>query len=443
MNNNYYKSPKPSWLMRQFWKACGADAYLLERSTYSDQIKYFCLGGIVVATGVMAAMAGGYAFYTIFEPKGDAVENIMTSEALNSGANPRDFIHWPTVLLSTFFGLIWGLIIYNIDRFIVTSTGKGDGTEAITGQEIKSAIPRIIMGMIIALTISKPIEIRMFKTEIDAKLYEQQLELEKDFEIRTRKNFEDRINDLEKDDKIISEKANAIIRKINIKDSLYNVETTEGQGGRGEGEGPVAKALKAERERLEKQLESFQSNNKKKIESIEKRKAQIYKELDKALSNNKTVASGLNGLLQRISIISEIVDWKITTFITLLFMVIELTPIFFKMMLIKGPYDYMDENVKELARAESGIQVIYNFYKSKEELKNESADLSDNHIQKNKILDGYDVHKVINHAAELKAKERLIILKAQEELNEEIVRNWKEKKLKDIKENPDKYVDEQ
>ena len=66
MNNNYYQSPESTWLMRQFWKAAGADRYLLERSTYSDQIKYFCLGGIVVATGVLAGLAGGYAIYTIF-----------------------------------------------------------------------------------------------------------------------------------------------------------------------------------------------------------------------------------------------------------------------------------------------------------------------------------------------------------------------------------------
>ncbi|MEN9442525.1 MAG: hypothetical protein RLZ33_2602, partial [Bacteroidota bacterium] len=33
MNNNYYKSPEPTWIMRKFWKAAGADSYLLERST--------------------------------------------------------------------------------------------------------------------------------------------------------------------------------------------------------------------------------------------------------------------------------------------------------------------------------------------------------------------------------------------------------------------------
>ncbi|MBK7666683.1 MAG: DUF4407 domain-containing protein [Sphingobacteriaceae bacterium] len=63
--------------MRLFWKASGADQYILERSTYSDQIKYVCMGGIVIATGAMAALAGGYAFYTIFEPKGSALDSIV------------------------------------------------------------------------------------------------------------------------------------------------------------------------------------------------------------------------------------------------------------------------------------------------------------------------------------------------------------------------------
>jgi hypothetical protein len=188
MNREYYVTPKASALMRFFWKAAGGDRFLLEKATYADQMKYMCLGGIVVATGAMAGLAGGYAFYTIFEPRGSAIQHEF---------------HLTTSLLSIAFGIIWGLIIFNIDRFIVTSTGKGDGTEAITWQELMSATPRIIMGANIALTISKPIEIRMFKSEIDAKLHEEQLELQKDYEIRTRKNFEDRLKDLDGENVVI------------------------------------------------------------------------------------------------------------------------------------------------------------------------------------------------------------------------------------------------
>ena len=55
---------------------------------------------------------------------------------------------------------------------------EGDGTEAITSGEIRAAIPRIIMGIVIAITISKPVELRIFKTEVDVKLQEERLAFE-------------------------------------------------------------------------------------------------------------------------------------------------------------------------------------------------------------------------------------------------------------------------
>lgn len=124
MNRDFYKSPKPSKMMLFFWKASGGDRFILERSTYSDQVKYMCLGGIIVATGIMAALAGGYAFYTIFEPRGSAIE--------------VDTFSWSTSILSMVFGVFWGLMIFNLDRFIVSSTGVGDGTEAITWNDSRA-----------------------------------------------------------------------------------------------------------------------------------------------------------------------------------------------------------------------------------------------------------------------------------------------------------------
>ncbi|NBN99376.1 MAG: DUF4407 domain-containing protein, partial [Flavobacteriia bacterium] len=84
-------------------------------SPMQDRVKYAGIGGIVFATGLLAAVSGAFAFHTIFGPKGDAVD----ISALTTMAD---------ILGSTVFGLIWGLIIFNLDRFIVSSTGKGDGT---------------------------------------------------------------------------------------------------------------------------------------------------------------------------------------------------------------------------------------------------------------------------------------------------------------------------
>lgn len=410
MKNNYYESPKSSWLMRLFWKACGADRYILERGTYSDQIKYFCLGGIVIATGVLAGVAGGYAIYTIFEPRGQF--------ALND-----DEIHGQTLFMASVFGLIWGLIIFNIDRFIVTSTGKGDGTEKITRQEFFSAIPRIIMGLIIALTISKPIEIRIFQKEIEAALTgEQQTFIEeRSTEIREkyRKNHFERF-DLE-EEKIRAMEA-TLKADIRMKEEEMKEEETKGSAWSAVGNrGPQWQKIARERDQLNAQLPFVQQEMKEKLTELNSEKQKYMEKRDTELLNIEKKAQSMGGLLKRIQLAHQVAGWGISIFITLLFVVIELTPIFFKMMLIKGPYDYVDENIKELAKAEAGIEVVYDFYTDKE---------------------GMEKHKIINHAAELKRKEKLALIKAQEELNQEIIEAWKKKKKQEIKDNPDDFIQE-
>jgi hypothetical protein len=409
MKRDFYTTPKSNWIMRALWSCAGADSYILERSTYTDHVKYACLGGIVFATGFMAAMAGGYAFYIIFEPRGDALSATVDSAT-----------HLPTSIMATIFGIIWGLIIFNIDRFIVASTGKGDGTEAITFSEIKGAIPRILMGIIIALTISKPVELRMFKTEIDVALQTVQ-DLE---EIAMKENAEKvgRGEILEVQG-MIKEVESVIADKTEEARVLQVSATTEldGSGGSSEeGEGPIYRAKQALADRAKDELVALQ-----KIKTVELES--LYKELDDARNDlkeqkmkAKQSAHSLNGLLKRIEIAHRIAPWYLTLFITLLFMVIELTPIFFKMMLIKSPYDFMSDNIKSLLKAEQGIEIKYDFYKDKE---------------------GVQRDLVINHQAERLMKEKIKLLQTQHELSEVVMENWKTKETKNIKANPESYID--
>lgn len=404
MKRDYYELPKTGWAMRQLWKCAGGDKYLLERATYSDQIKYMCLGGIVFATGAMAGLAGGYAFYTIFEPRGSAIDNP---------------VHYPTILLALIFGTIWGLMIYNIDRFIVTSTGKGDGTEAITIGELKSALPRILMGMIIAMTISKPIEIRMFKTEIDIKLREKQLEQQVEYQAKVDKTYSEREKSLIKEFGDLDVKRQFYIDNVKKYNDLYTEEMTKGQGGRGRGEGPVALSLKNERIRYELLLDKFNLDNKSDIEILNKRKEElrIAKEIER--NNNTKIANGLDGLLERLKIAHEVAGFWISLFITLLFMAIELTPIFFKLMLTKTTYDYLAENRDELLKAEYGIEVQYDKYKDKE---------------------GIERHLTINHEAERIIFEKKMVTNIQKELTKYAVTKYKEREMNKIDNNLDDYI---
>lgn len=401
---DYYTTPKAGAIMRFLWKAAGGDRYILERATYSDQIKYMCLGGIVFATGAMAGLAGGYAFYTIFSPKGSALV---------------DNIHYPTTILSIIFGIIWGLMIFNIDRFIVTSTGKGDGTEKITWDEFKSAIPRIIMGAIIAITISKPIEIRMFQTEINNKLYEEQLELQKEFEKKTTANFEERLKVVEDELGEVGKQRQDLIERIKTAEQAYTDNLMGKAQGIGAGNGPLSKALKSQIDALNAELDRFDQMNGAKIAEADKKRKEILAEKEKVLATNVQVAQGLDGLLERIKLSHEVAGFWITLFITLLFLSIELTPIFFKLMLNKTPYDYLAENRDDLIRAENGIEVRYDFYKDKE---------------------GVERHLIINHEAEKLIFEKIKVTEIQKELTSYAVEKYKEKEKEKIDDNLDEYI---
>jgi hypothetical protein len=404
MTRDYYQLPKSSSVMRFLWKCAGGDRYLLERATYSDQIKYMCLGGIVFATGALAGIAGGYAFYTIFEPRGSAIENPIDTQ---------------TVFTAIFFGIIWGLMIFNIDRFIVTSTGKGDGTEAITMGELKSALPRILMGMIIAMTISKPVEIRMFKTEIDIKLREKQLEQQAEYQKKVDKTYSDREKLLTADFGKIAEERNSLNVRIKVAEQAYTDNLMGKAVGIVGGNGPLSKALKSQLDDLTNQLAVFDSQNGKDLKELNKRKEALRIEKEIARADNTKIANGLDGLLERIKIAHEVAGFWISLFITLLFMAIELTPIFFKLMLTKTTYDYLAENRDELIKAEYGIEVKYDYYKDKQ---------------------GVEKHLTVNHEAERLIFEKIEVTKIQKELTEYAVQKYKEREMKKIDENLDEYI---
>lgn len=399
--------------MRLFWKAAGADRYILERSTYGDQVKYVCLGGIIIATGVMAAIAGGYAFYTIFAPKGNAIDDFKTVEGIVGNYDPTDI---PTALMSIVFGAIWGAIIFNIDRFIVTSTGKGDGTEAITRKELIGAIPRIIMGLIIALTISKPVEIRMFKTEIDVALHEKQIQQQQSYKANIDKVFN---SEIMKKEGLIRQRLDRISQLEKISDGLKGQVAYETSNG-----DCKSKCEEFKRQLAANEAEIASIKNDPEYIKVKKGLDELEVQRNIQLNDAGKVSAGLDGLLERIKLAHEQAGWIISLFVTLLFVTIELTPIFFKMMLIKSPYDYMEDNIKELVKAENGIEIQYNFYPDTDGREGHERDL------------------VINHQVIKLLKEKIRILETQSELSEQAINSWKNKKMSDIEANPEDYLSE-
>lgn len=342
---------------RFLWFCAGADADLLSRCPHSDRVKYQGIGGIVLATAVLAFTSGSYAFYTVFCPK-------------DQTALSQD-VHLPTVLQSLSAGLVWALIIFNIDRFIVSSTGKGDGSDSITWTQFSKAIPRIIMALIIGVCISAPLEIRVLKPEIEAQLELEQNEYLGRLNAHSERLIEARRAELrkriEEAQRRLDDRGEYFEkRRLEIKEQRRLLELeAEGKTGSGAaGRGPAWRDKRDTLEALEKELETDRERDKVKQAPLEEDQKTWKRELEKlegqladARESNLKQARNLDGLLKRIQVSHEI-GGSVPWWIMLLLLAIETGPIFFKMMLVRGAYDYLDENLKRVAAARTGVEAL-------------------------------------------------------------------------------------
>jgi len=393
LNYPFRRPEEFSWITKFLWWCCGADKNILARCTFADHVKYACLGGIVFATGLLAAIAGGFAYYIIFSPKGNATD--------------KDPFSLTILITAMVFGIIWGNIIFNLDRYIVASTGKGDGTERITKTEFLNALPRLFMGSIIALTISKPLEIRIFKSEIDAELEKKQNIFRSSQDSLTNTKYDKEIDLIQAEIDTLTKEEREIQRRIDgANEGLANEMSKQG------GYGPEARKYEQTRDAEQLRKDNVHALNKTKYDELEKRKKEKITARDNELKSNDNQKEALDGLMERIKISHELSP-TISWLITLLFLAIELTPIFFKLMVIKGPYDYLEENTKELIVATEGIHKIHT-------------------VRTDKAGKEFEAETAVYYTPEKLILEKGQLLKAQIEISEKLADRWKNEKLVEL-----------
>lgn len=344
------------WFTRLLWHSAGADAQLLERCPESDRVKYQGIGGVVLTTGVLAFISGSYAFYTVFGPKSDTA---LSSEPLDSRAL------WTSLAA----GALWAVIIYNLDRLIVSSTGKGDGTEKLTWKEILGALPRILMAILFAIVLSSPLELRILKTEIDAELHARQLRHEQQLNAEAEKIFEARKQELlgKRDAaqaRLDQRPAEHEKRRQEIlrQRQALELEAEGRSGSRKAGRGPAWQDKSANLDRMERDLAEWKAAADRQDEPIRQDIARYGRDLDEIdaglrqrRDENRRAAAQLDGLLERIKISHEIGGW-VPWMIAALLLAIECGPILFKLMMSTGAYEYLADNQKRLAQARWGIE---------------------------------------------------------------------------------------
>jgi hypothetical protein len=389
------------------------------RSPKQDRVKYAGIGGVVLCTGFLAMVSGGFAFYTAFGPKAYAMDKAEDAE-------------WWFYLLTLAFAIIWGLIIFNLDRFIISSTGKGDGTDKITGKEWGQAAPRLLIALILGFAISAPLEIRILKSEIDNALQKFQKANTAEMNEASAKLFEQSKTELENNKKEVEAKIAAYDAELKNYDSqiddLKAKVADEMQNGKKYGPGPVS-------EKLQKNVEAKELEKNKFIE-VRAADLALYKqeltdaneglkELQQKLADdrkdNEESSHNYSGLLKRIQISHEIgglIPWVILA----VFLCIEMGPIIFKMMMNKGPYDYMVENFNYRMQVKNGI------------------------VKEERIFEGEKgmmlMEKVNYLEVENDHMEKVEKLKAQDALSKKIVGIWSSAKMKEVDSNPLKFYKE-
>ncbi|HMI08167.1 MAG TPA: DUF4407 domain-containing protein [Flavobacterium sp.] len=306
-------------MLKQFFIFCsGADKKLLEGCSEGEQTKFAGIGATVFFTAVMAFIASAYALFTVF----DSI--------------------YPAIA----FGLVWGLLIFNLDRFIVSTIRKRDSF----GSEFLQATPRIVLAVIIAIVISKPLEIKIFEKEINTVLLKEKNAMAIANKKQVANYFQ---SDLDKNKAETDSLKSEITKKEKEVNSLYETYITEAEGTKGTmklGKGPVFKEKIAKHDLERAKLDTIRKSNLAKIALNEQKAKTLQADLDKKVTDTQPIIDGFDGLMARINALNKL-PWLPSFFIMLLFLAIETSPIIAKLLSPKGEYDFKLEDLETALKA--------------------------------------------------------------------------------------------
>ena len=265
---------------------------------HSEQNKYVGIGATVFFTGLLASISGGYALYSVFNSLFPAIA----------------------------FGIIWGFVIFNLDRFIVSTLRKDD----IFWNEFKLVLPRLILAVILAIVISKPLELKIFEKEIAQKVQEKQ----RLFAIESQRKAEQQFNPIADSlRKEIDYYKNEIAKVATSRDTLYTAFIGEAEGTRGTnklGKGPVFKEKKMQFDKIEQDLKDKQAQFQPLIDEREKQILALKAQRDTSVAKAQPIISNYDGLMARLDGLSELPQIP-SLFIMLLFICIETAPVLSKL----------------------------------------------------------------------------------------------------------------
>ncbi|MBS1599788.1 MAG: DUF4407 domain-containing protein [Bacteroidetes bacterium] len=339
------------------WWCAGTHEDLLKEFP-SEHSKYVGLGGVLLATFVLASLSAGYAVYSVFEN-----------------------VWWAIT-----FACVWGLIIFNFDRFLVSTMRKYGVSR---GKQMMMAVPRMVLALLIGITIARPLELKIFEKEINTKVAENR---------HKKIQLNDSLLSVENVGLLSSatqERDRLSRRKLSLEDSLHRLQQAyiaEADGTGGSMQRGIENLTRLKQEAYDVAL--IQSKP-----ELEKLAVQISSQ-DSILNNAKAnmeskrkqyeaAVTANVGFLERNKALTDLSDEESSVFwanlfISLLIILIEIGPVLSKLIMNVGPYDLalaktelmqMAESENEMRREK---QLMFDkqegLYKRKKEISDEMID---------------------------------------------------------------------
>ncbi|MEX2512806.1 MAG: DUF4407 domain-containing protein [Cyclobacteriaceae bacterium] len=312
---------KMNYIKNFLFFCSGAYLPLLKKSP-TEMNKYLGIGGAVFFTAVFAGMSAGYALSTVFEN-----------------------VYWVVVL-----ALVWSLMIFNLDRYIVSSMEK----KASGWSNLKMALPRVLIAMLLALVIAKPLELKIFEKEITRQLDRDRLRVIQESREELDLGFPELIG--------LREEINNLKSEVESKENFRNQKQQEydqerfgikNSGTSGLiGLGINARKKENQLDEAEDDFRSTQVRNHEKIDALEAEILRINQQKESEWLSQKASLDNYNGMAAQLDAFGSLINesrpifWA-NIFIILLFLFLETAPIIVKLLTEKGPYDWMIERHQE------------------------------------------------------------------------------------------------
>lgn len=313
--------------MNFFIFCAAANKALLLRCPASEHHKYASIGATIFFTGVLAALSGGYALYTVFN----------------------------SVPVAIALGLFWGTLIFNLDRFIVSTLKKGGRRISLFIQ----VIPRLLLAVFLAIVISKPLELRIFQQEIHERLHDAGLEKLEDVSQR----YEEKVQTHQAAITALKQKTDERyqLREKYYEDYKCECEGTCGTGARGVG----SECLRKEKKYLkaDQEYQELKAENNQLIAQLQQEIATLNKERETYQEDLRHTFA--TGLLAQLDALGHLPAGPSIS-IVLLLIFVESAPMLAKLLSPFGPYDHLlktveyDYEIEEIASINARNQKLNN-----------------------------------------------------------------------------------